>query len=64
MNPDTLLTIFDIGAAVARQIFNAVSKGEVEELRRLADVWPEPMKSRLALLEVEAKARRRAAGGG
>jgi len=57
MSVETIASIFEIGSAVVRHIFDAVKRGDHEEIRRLADVWPEPIRSRLALLEAEAKAK-------
>lgn len=58
MDAKTLEMIFEIGGAVVQHIFNSVKNGNSEELRRLADVWPAPIKSRLALLAIETKARK------
>lgn len=62
MSPETLRTIFSIGGAIAEHIWRVVQRGDEQELRRLADVWPKPIASRLALLAAEEKARK-AVGG-
>jgi hypothetical protein len=62
MSPETLKTIFSIGGAIAEHIWRVIQDGNDEELRRLSDVWPSPIASRLALLAAEEKARR-AVGG-
>jgi hypothetical protein len=49
---------FEIGAAVASRIVNAVRKGDDVELRRLDDVVPTPLKARLQLIAAEEKARK------
>jgi hypothetical protein len=57
-------TCFEIGGAIAQQIFSAIKRGDSKTIRRLADVFPEPLKSRIVLLEAEAEARRRVEGDG
>lgn len=60
MNSKIIEILFEIGGAVAQQIYDAVNRGDVEELRRLAATWPEPIRLKLVLLEAEAMARRAA----
>lgn len=62
MSPKTLRDIFTIGGAIAEHLWRAIERDDEEELRKLSDVWPAPIKSRLALLAAEEKARK-AVGG-
>lgn len=62
MSPETLKTIFIIGGSIAEHIWKVIQAGDEEELRRLADVWPSPIASRLALLAAEEKARKAVKG--
>lgn len=58
MSPATFMTIFEIVGGIAQRIAEAIKRNDDEELKRLADVWDEPIKSRLTMLALEAKARR------
>jgi hypothetical protein len=57
MNPEMLVRIFEIASAIAMHIYRAVVGNDTEELRRLSDVWPVPIQSKIALLAIEARAR-------
>jgi hypothetical protein len=59
MNPETMKTLFSIAGEIVGQIWDAIKRGDDEELRRLSDVWPEETRTRLALLAAEEKARAR-----
>jgi hypothetical protein len=59
MTPETIKTLLEIAGEIAGQIWEAIQRGDEEELRRLSDVWPEPTRSRLSLLAAEEKARAR-----
>ena len=59
MNPETIGTLFEIGGRIVKHIWEAIQRGDEAELRRLSDVWPEPIKTRISLLAAEEKARAR-----
>jgi nucleoside 2-deoxyribosyltransferase len=52
-------SVFELGGMIAKHIWDAVERGDTTEVRRLADVWPEPIASRLVLMAQEAEVRRR-----
>ncbi len=62
MSPDTIRKIFIIGGAIAEHIWQVIESGDDKELRRLIDVWPAPIASRLELMAAEQRARK-AVGG-
>lgn len=64
MNPDTVKLIFDVGAAVARRLWDAFQNRDQAEVRRLADVLPEPLRSEVALRYQEELARQEFGGSG
>jgi len=63
LSREVLDMLLDIGSGVARQVFDAVSRGDVDEVRRLAETWPEPLALKAELLAAEAEARRIALEG-
>lgn len=60
MSPETIQTLFEIGGAIARHIWEAIKSDNVKELEHLKKVWPPPISSKIALLEAEEKARQKA----
>jgi len=64
MSQDTMKLIFDVGAAVARRLWDAFQNKDQVEVRRLADVLPEPLKSEVALRYQEELARQEFDGSG
>lgn len=60
---DWVVLAIEVGKDIVLHIIDSVRNGRHEEIRKLADVWPAPIKSRLALLEGEAKAREAVNGG-
>lgn len=63
MKPETLRTIFEIGGVIAEHIWRVIDGGDKAEMKRLLDVWPAPIKSRLELLAIEEQARKRVVEG-
>lgn len=57
MSRDTVELIFNVGQAVARRLWDAFKNKDQAEVRRLADVLPEPLKSEVALRYQEEMAR-------
>lgn len=58
MNPATFMTVFEIVGGIAQRIAEAIDRNDDKELKRLAEIWDEPIKSRLTMMALEAKARR------
>lgn len=59
MNKETVTMIMEAGFAVATRLFEAFSNGDEEELKRLSEVLPEQLRSKLQLRLKEEEARRR-----
>ena len=59
MSPDTLRVLFEVSGMIAQHIWQAIENGDEKELRRLAEVWPAPIATKIALMKVEEKIYRR-----
>lgn len=62
MNPKMIALLFEIGGAMAQHIWQAIESDDQETLRKLSEVWPKPIRSSIALMQVEHKARQRVGG--
>jgi len=58
MNPETIKLIIDVGAALARKIAEAFAGDDDAEIRRLADVLDEPLRSKVVQQHGVEKMRR------
>ncbi len=47
---------FEVGSSIAQAVMRAIENRDEEELRRLANVCPSPLKSRLELEAIKAAA--------
>ncbi len=56
--PATVKVIGEAVAAFVRLLIDAFSTDDDHEIKRLSDILPKPLKSRLALQHAEEKARR------
>lgn len=63
IKPEDLQGMFELGGMIAQHIWETVERGDTAEVRRLVDVWPEPIATRLVLMEQEAEVRRRVREG-
>lgn len=59
MNSETVGTLFEVGGMIVKHIRNAIERGDEEELKKLREVWPAPIQSRITLLSIEEKARQK-----
>jgi hypothetical protein len=63
MSPETIQLIIEVCAAIGRQLVEAFQADSETEIRRLADVVDEPLRSRLALQHQEEVTRRKLGAG-
>jgi len=59
VNIDTVKMLLGIAGDMTKHIWDVIQRGDKEELRRLTDVWPQSIKTRISLLAAEEKARAR-----
>jgi ATP phosphoribosyltransferase regulatory subunit HisZ len=52
-----IVELMDLGAHLGARLWRAIRDKDEAEVQRLVDVWPEPSKSRVALIVEEERAR-------
>jgi len=62
MNKETVTMIMEAGFAVASRLFEAFSNNDEAELKRLSEVLPDRLRSKLQLQLKEEEARRKFQG--
>lgn len=62
MTPETVKLIFEVASAIGRRLWLAFEAKDHKEVRRLADVLPEPLRSQVALRFQEELARQEFGG--